>query len=116
MTTKQSAKYFMAIAIGFSLGSATNLLLPSSEPVYTAQTAQNDQIVLLRWQQASMTADLVRQSLRNDGFDVVIGSDDSLNAVLILADQPTTELAKHRIQEFDNISLAQSYATRIRAQ
>jgi hypothetical protein len=103
MTVKQSAKYVMAVAIGFVLGSATSTLFPSHDRADTTLTAPSDQFVLLKWRKASAAAEIVRESLRNDGLDVAIGSDDSLNAVLIVANKQTTELAKNRVRDLDNI-------------
>ena len=104
MTVKQTAKYLVAIAIGFVLGSATNALFQSHDKDDAPLTSPSDQFVFLKWRKASAAAQLVRESLQNDGLDVVIGSDDSLNAVLILANKQTTELAKDRIRDLDTIT------------
>ena len=108
MTVKQSAKYLIAIAIGFVLCSATNTLFSSRDTDDTTLAAPSDQFVLLKWRKASVAADMVRQSLRNDGLDVAIGSDDSLNAVLVLANKQTTELAMNRIRDLDKITPVQN--------
>ena len=102
MNVKQTGKYLFAVVLGFVLCSALNKLLLVSDRVDTPPALPGDQLVFLKWQKASVAAHVVRTSLRNDGLDVAIGSDDSVNALIVLADKQTTKLAMERIRDLDS--------------